>query len=83
MNVHVPNLSLRPIFVENHGRPVVCLSGGAPYREDCLDEFASDMALKLFRRGNDTVEIARLMDATQAAVANGIAGARERERSGQ
>lgn len=42
--------------------------------EQCAD------ALRLFRSGKDTVEIASIMEATQFAVANGIARARDEER---
>ena len=37
-------------------------------------------ALKLFRAGKDTVEIASIMEATQFAVANALARARDEER---
>lgn len=37
-------------------------------------------ALRFFRSGKDTVEIASIMEATQFAVANGIARARDEER---
>lgn len=40
-------------------------------------------ALRLFRSGKDTVEIASIMEATQFAVANGIARARDEERRSQ
>ena len=37
-------------------------------------------ALRLFRTGKDTVEIASIMEATQFAVANALARARDEER---
>lgn len=40
-------------------------------------------ALRLFREGLDTVEIARLLQSTPAAAANGLAAARDRARSGR
>lgn len=45
-----------------------------------LDDDEARRALAMFRRGQDTVDIARLMEATQFAVANGIARARDEER---
>lgn len=52
-----------------------------PPLESYLDEFAQDRALAMFRDElRDTKEIAWRMEATEAAVANGIARARDRER---
>lgn len=49
--------------------------------ETHLDEFAQDRALAMFRdEGRNTKEIAWRLEATEAAVANGIARARDRER---
>lgn len=63
-------------------RPPTPLScSGNPPLESELDEFAQDRALAMFRdEGRDTKEIAWRMEATEAAVANGIAQARDRER---
>jgi putative protein kinase ArgK-like GTPase of G3E family len=47
-----------------------------------LDRHSEDRALAMFRDElRDTKEIAWRLEATEAAVANGIANARERERS--
>lgn len=56
--------------------------GGAAYPAlaSKLDADEGRRALSLFRRGQDTVDIARQMDATQFAVANAIARARDEER---
>ena len=48
-----------------------------------ITQFDADQridALRMFRAGKDTVDIASIMEATQFAVANGIARARDEER---
>ncbi|UQS95274.1 hypothetical protein Pam5_58 [Pseudanabaena phage Pam5] len=53
-----------------------------PPLETDLDEFAQDRALAMFRRGaGDTRDIAWSLGATEAAVANALARARDRERA--
>lgn len=53
----------------------------APAEPECLDEATQDLALAMLRDElRDTKEIAWRLEATEAAVANGIARARERER---
>lgn len=51
-----------------------------PPLQSKLDDEEGRRALSLFRRGQDTVDIARLMEATQFAVANALARARDEER---
>jgi hypothetical protein len=51
-----------------------------PGLETELDEHQKRIALRLFRAGRDNVEIASAMEVTPAAVANGIARARDEER---
>lgn len=48
-----------------------------------LTKSGEDLALSLFRKGFDTVDISWKLECTQAAAANGIASARDRERAGQ
>lgn len=45
-----------------------------------LDPDQGRAALRLFRSGKDTSDIASIMEATQSAVANAIARARDEER---
>lgn len=45
-----------------------------------LDAEQGHEALRLFRAGKDTVDIASIMEATQFAVANALARARDEER---
>lgn len=66
--------SAPPVHGEN-------LSGLLPLIET-LDRHSEDRALAMFRDElRDTREIAWRLEATEAAVANGIANARERERA--
>lgn len=51
-----------------------------PALQSKLDADEGRRALRMFRAGKDTVDIARLMEATQFAVANAIARARDEER---
>lgn len=51
-----------------------------PGLETELDEHQKRIALRLFRAGRDNVDIASAMEVTPAAVANGIARARDEER---
>ena len=55
----------------------------APPLATSLSESRQNDALHLFRAGLDTVDIARKLQCTPAAAANGLARARERERSSQ
>lgn len=55
-------------------------SANYPALANKLDADQGRQALRLFRAGKDTVDIARLMDATQFAVANALASARDEER---
>lgn len=57
------------------------IQGRPPNLVEKLGAFNEDYALILFRRGYDTVAIAKLLECTPAAAANGLANARERERS--
>ncbi|MDR6826467.1 DNA-binding NarL/FixJ family response regulator [Bosea sp. BE271] len=52
----------------------------APPLATTLSDARQDDALRLFRSGLDTVDIARKLQCTQAAAANGLYEARERER---
>lgn len=49
--------------------------------DEKLDRRGEDIALALFRAKLDTVDIGWQLECTQAAAANGIARARDRERS--
>lgn len=55
-------------------------SANYPALANKLDDDQGRHALRLFRAGKDTVEIASIMEATQFAVANAIARARDEER---
>lgn len=44
----------------------------------CLSFMGEEAALRLFRSGKDTVEIAGILQCTKSAAANGLANARER-----
>lgn len=59
---------------------VVKIQGPPPKLTERLSSYSEDRALDLFRRGNDTVAIATLLECTPAAAANGLARARDRER---
>lgn len=48
-----------------------------------LSPIASIQALRMFRSGLDTVDIAARLECTEAAAANGLASARDAERSGR
>ena len=74
------NYSLRHLRLRTD-RPVMLTNTGLPSRHDELDELGSAAALKLFRSGLDTVDIAWRLECTPAAAANGIASAREIERA--
>jgi hypothetical protein len=72
------------LYASPRRRPPVALrvASSNPPLESELDEFAQDQALAMFRDElRDTKEIAWRLEATEAAVANGIANARERERA--
>jgi uncharacterized protein Smg (DUF494 family) len=49
--------------------------------DEHLDAHCEDLALMLFRAGFDTVDIGWKLECTQAAAANGMARARDRERA--
>lgn len=53
----------------------------APPLATSLSEARQADALRMFRNGLDTVDIARKLQCTQAAAANGLYDARQRERS--
>lgn len=55
-------------------------SANYPALANKLDTEQGREALRLFRTGKDTADIASIMDATQFAVANAIARARDEER---
>ena len=80
MSVAAVNLSLRPLPVHTHGRPVLIIGTGTPLRDDDLDEMGAAAALRLFRTGLDNVAIAWDLGCTPAAAANAIARARDEER---
>lgn len=80
MSVAAINLSLRPLPVHTHGRPVMIIGTGAPLRDDELDELGVAAALRLFRSGLDNIASAWELGCTPAAAANGIARARDEER---
>lgn len=61
-------------------RPEFRYSGPPKRLVETLGEYSQGRALGLFRSGLDTFEIARELQCTQAAAANGLAKARERER---
>lgn len=81
MSAPVVNLSLRPLPVHTHGRPLMLIGTGTPLRHDDLDEVGAAMALRLFRSGLDNVDIAWRLECTPAAAANAIANARDEERN--
>jgi hypothetical protein len=75
-------MELPMLYATPRRRPAVsfCSTGNPPLESE-LDEFAQDRALFMFRdEGRDTKEIAWRLEATEAAVANGIARARDRGR---
>lgn len=59
---------------------VLKIQGRPPKLVEKLSSFNEDRALSMFRSGLDTVDIASELQCTQAAAANGLAKARERER---
>lgn len=59
---------------------VLKIQGRPPKLIEKLSSFNEDRALWMFRSGLDTVDIASELQCTQAAAANGLANARERER---
>ena len=61
----------------------VTIEGRPPELSTRLGPFSEARALELFRQGHDTVAIAWFLACTPAAAANGLARARERERSSQ
>lgn len=77
-------------FATRNGAPVTLpyiayespFGGCANYPElaNKLDADQGREALRLFRAGKDTADIASLMEATQFAVANALARARDEER---
>lgn len=74
-------IELPILYASTRRRPPAPVGTCNPPLESYLDEFAQDRALAMFRdEGRDTKEIAWRMEATEAAVANGIARARDRER---
>lgn len=79
MSEPVMNLSLRPIRMAAF-RPVILVGTGAPLRSDGIDAIKGAEALRLFRAGLDTFDIAWRLECSEAAAANGIALAREEER---
>lgn len=79
MNAPVMNLSLRPVRLAA-SRPVILVGVGAPLRCDEIDEAARAEALRLFRAGIDTFDIAWRLECSEAAAALGLARAREDER---
>lgn len=80
MSVAAVNLSLRPLPVHTHGRPVLIIGTGTPLRDDDLDELGEAAALRLFRSGLDNIDVAWELQCTPAAAAKGIARARDEER---
>lgn len=56
------------------------ISPGFVPLDTVLDRRGCDDALTMLRKGLDTVDIAWRLECTQAAAANGIAHARDRER---
>lgn len=58
---------------------VLKIQGRPPKLIEKLSSFNEDRALSMFRSGLDTVDIASELQCTQAAAANGLHNARQRE----
>lgn len=78
MSMVATNHSLRPLRLQTT-RPLMLIGTGLEARHDELDSIGAAAALRLFRSGLDTVDVAWALECTPAAAANAIAHARDEE----